>query len=388
MKQFLNILQQFFKKKLNKIYKSETQFSRQDNSFTSLKDLEKAGLAFKPIPPEKIKKGCFIDTSQIPIHILPHISVLKSGVYQIKFSPEIQSRIAMGTFNVTGGVARNQSGQIVAHGVSVNPMVFTSAIFLYQIGVIVFGAHQLQKINKSLKSIQKKLDNIHGFQRDKRSAQISGYFKELSHISKGIFEFNKSGNIKEVLNRIDIIKHIRIKNLTNLLHLQKNLQDNLDNLKYLKRTSMFGSEGETKQIVDRLEYYARDITDYKSSLLLDIILLKTEVCFAMYKSFAEMNSRLSEQEEQLSFFENQQSSYESILNQKILELVKSKFNKNETIKLRRKGIRQSWQLKKSAFPDFNVRCRAEIQSVKYIINSKNNILFLRKSDPDEYKKIA
>ena len=385
MKVFLNFLRRLFKKS-KIINKFETQFSLRYNNSISLKDLEKAGLAFQPVPPEKIKKGCLIDASQVPVHILPHISLLKKvGVYQITFSPEIQSQIQMGTLKLTGGVVRDKTGRIVAHGANITPAV-TSVVMLYQIGVIVFGAHQLSKINKSLTVIQKKLDNIHGFQIDKRSAQISSHFKELSHISKGIFECSKLGNIKEVLNRIDIIKYIRVKNSTNLLHLKKNLKDSLYNLNSLESSSYFGSESNTKQLMDCLEYYARDITDYRSALFLDIILLKTEVCFSICKSFAETNSRLSDQEDHLVFFKNQQSSFERVLNTKISELVKSKFNKHETIKQRRAQISQSWRLKKTAFPDFNAKCRAEIQSIKRIIKPESNILFLRKSAPEEYKK--
>ena len=103
---------------------------------------------------------------------------------------------------------------------------------------------------------------------------------ELLHISKGIMEFNKLGNMTEVQTRIDLIKNIRIMNLPNLLHLQKNLQDELSYLKNLKRTSWFGSEKETTDLLNTIARYETILIDYSRSLLLDITCTEIEISFS------------------------------------------------------------------------------------------------------------
>ena len=188
-------------------------------------------------------------------------------------------------------MARNQSGQIVAHGAGAS-LLSLSPIILYQVGIVAFGAYHLKKINESLQKIDKKLDEISSFLSDKRSAEIRGQFLELLHISKGIIEFNKSGNMTEVLNRIDLIKNIRIMNLPNLLHLQKNLSDELNKLKTLKRSSMvkLKSDKEAMDLLNSIARYKTILIDYSRSLLLDIICTEIEVSFSICNSFEEVNS--------------------------------------------------------------------------------------------------
>ena len=199
----------------NTISQKKNQKFKQNNIHISLRDLEKTGLLkIEPnVDEKKVNKENLIYASQLPIHIFPWIAGMKSGTYLIEFSPKIQSQINSGFFNVTGGVARNQSGQVIAHGISPS-LLSLSPIILYQIGTIAFGTHHLKKINESLEKINKELDEISSFLLNKRSAEISGFSLELSHISKSIIEFNKSGNLTEVFTRVDLIKNIRIMNLT------------------------------------------------------------------------------------------------------------------------------------------------------------------------------
>ena len=294
---------------------------KQNNTSISLKDLEKIGLEIKPVSDLKtIKKEKLIYASQLPTHIFPWVLGMNSGIHLIKFSPAIQSQINSGLLNVTGGVARNQSGQIMVHGASVS-LIALSPIILYQIGTIVFGTYHLKQINESLKKINKKLDEISSFLSDKRSAEINSLMLELSFLSKGIIEFNQSGNLTEVLNRINLIKNIRIMNLRNLLHLQKNLQDKLNSLKALKRTSWFGSKKETNMLRESIYVYETTLLDYSRSLLLDIICTEVEVAFSIYNSFEEVKGRLSHQKDQLEFLKTQSSQFEKTLNNQFDKLV-------------------------------------------------------------------
>ncbi|MDE0120008.1 MAG: hypothetical protein OXM55_08395 [Bdellovibrionales bacterium] len=319
--------------------------------------------------PKTINKEKLIYASQLPAHIFPWAIGMASGTHLIKFSPAIQSQISSGLLNVTGGVARNQFGQIISHGASAS-LLSLSPIILYQVGTIAFGAYHLKKINDSLKKINEKLDEISDFLENKRSAEISSLFLELSHISKGIIEFNKSGNLTEVLNRIDLIKHIRIMNSSNLLHLQKNLQDELNNLEILKRQSWFGSEKETKTLLDSITGYETILVDYSRSLLLDIICTEIEVAFSICNSSEEVKSRLSSQSYQTKFLRTKSSKFGKTLNNKFSELT--------IIGERRKSIKISWKKIRKSITELDTIYKKHIQSIEDKIKPKDNIIFLQK----------
>ena len=362
-------------------------YSKQNDVSSSLEDLKRVGVTIKPVSNLKtVNKENLIYASQLPAHIFPWVAVMKSGFYLIKFPPTIQSQIHSGFLNVTGGVVRNPSGQIVAHGIRANLLSFSPTI-LYQVGVVAFGSYHLKKINESLKKINKNLDEISSFLSDKRSAEIRGQILELLHISKGIIEFNSSGNMTEVLSRIDLIKNIRGMNLSNLLHLQKNLQDELSKLKILKRSSWFKSDKETMDLLNSITRYETILMDYSRSLLLDIICTKIEVSFSICNSFEEIKSRLASQKKQTEFFKTQSSKFGKILNEKSSELIKKKlWSNNETIQKKRKTIKKSWRQIKKTIPDLDATYKNHIQSIENKAKSKDNIIFLKKPDSNEYKK--
>ena len=355
----------------------------------SLEDLKKAGVIIEPASnPPTVNKENLVYASQLPAHIFPWVAGMTSGLYLIKFSPTIQSQINSGLFNITGGVARNPSGQIVAHGSGAS-LLSLSPIILYQVGVVAFGSYHLKKINESLQQINKKLAEIAAFLSDKRSAEIRGQLLELSHLSKGIMEFNKLGNITEVLKRIDSIKNIRIMNLPNLLHLQKNLKDELFYLKNLKRTSWFGSKKETMELLGSIYDYETILMDYSRSLLLDIICTKIEISFSICNSFEEVKSRLASQKNQTEFFKTQSSKFETVLNKKFSELIEgSWWSDDETIQKKRKTIKKSWKNLKKAILDLDTTYKSHIQSIENKTKTKDNVIFLKKLDSAEYKKTA
>ena len=384
MKQFLSILQNFLKK-----YKIKPLTGGSHNYSLSLKELKKEGLVFKPISPEKVKKEYLIDASQIPIHILPHIKLLRRGVYQIQFSSAIQSQIEIGTLNVTGGVARTPQGQIVKHGTGINPATLTSAVVLYQVGVIAFGAHQLSQINQSLEKMNKKLDNISSFLQDRRSFEIRGSIMELSHLFKGILEFKKLGNNTEVLNRIDIIKDIRKSNISNLLHLQKNLQDKLAYLNTLKRTSWFKqSKKEFVNLLDSIKAFEAVFIDYSRSLLLDISCTKTEVSFSICHSVEETKSRLSVLKNQTNFLEQRSFEFEKLLRMKLSTLIKDSWSNDNAIQNREKTLKARWRKIKQSIYDFNKVYRKHIKSIEDIVKPNKKSFFLQIQDLAECKKTA
>ena len=382
IRKFLNLLKKIWHTPTTKNItrqKRNLDFKQNDVSI-SLKDLEKAGLVIKQnFDLKTVNKEKLIYASQLPAHIFPWVIGMKSGLYLIKFPPEIQSQITSGLFNITGGVARNQSGQIMAHGASASLMSL-SPIILYQVGTIAFGAYHLKKINESLKKINKKLDEVSSFLLDKRSAEISGLLLELSHISKGIIEFNKSGNLTEVLNRIDLIKYIRIMNLRNLLHLQKNLRDKLNNLKNLKRTSWFGSKKETDTLLESIAGYETILVDYSRSLLLDIICTEVEAAFSICNSSEEVKSRLSSQSHQTEFLGMQSSEFGKILSNKFSELIGESWDDDEIIEEKRKNIKTSWKQIKKTISELDTAYRNHIQSIEDKIKPKDNSIFLQKDE--------
>ena len=303
---------------------------------------------------------------------------MEGGIYLIKFPPKIQSQVSSGFLNITGGVARNQSGQIVSHGANAS-LISLTPIILYQVGVFAFGAYYLKQINQSLEKINKKLDKIFGFLEDKRSAEISGLLLELSHISKGIIEFNKAFNLTEILTRIDLIKHIRIMNMPNLLHLQKNLEDELTNLKTIEKTSWFKKEKETEALLKSISDYERILVDYNRSLFLDIICTKIDVIFSICSSTEEVKSRLKSQNDQINFSKKKLSEFEENLNNKFSELIKNSFfDSNKIIEKKRKDIKNSWERSKETIPELNKKCEEHIKSIedKRIIKD-NNILYIK-----------
>lgn len=371
----MNIIRNFFcllKKKL---------YAKKNNTSYSLKDLEKIGLEITPVSDSKvINKNKLISASQLPLHIFPWVSGMKNGTYLIKFPPEIQSQISSGFFNVTGGVARNRFGQIVSHGTSATSFLLLSPIILYQIGVIAFGVFYLKKINESLEKINKNLEDISSFLIDKRTAEINALILELLHISKGIIEFDKLGNLTEVLSRVDFIKQIRIKNLPNLLHLQKQLQDELNNLNHLKRESWFGSKKETQILLDSIAGYEIILVDYSRSLLLDIMCTEIEVVFSICNSSEEVKSRLSSQNSQQKFLKKQSSAFGKTLNNKFKELIKDSWCDDEIIEKKRKTIKASWNPIKKNITKVDTTYKQHIQSIEDKIKSKDNLIFLKKDE--------
>ena len=369
----------------NTINYNENLNFQKNNAHISLKDLEKTGLLTveQDIDKKKVSKENLIYASQLPAHIFPWVIGMKSGIHLIKFSPTIQSQINSGFFNVTGGVARNQSGQIMAHGVSTS-LLSLSPIILYQIGTIAFGTYHLKKINKSLEKINKKLDEISSFLLEKRSSEIIGLSLELSHISKGIIEFKKLGNLTEVFARVDLIKNIRVMNLPNLIHLQKNLQNKLNNLKNLERTSLFGSEAENKDLMDSIDAYDTVLVDYSRSLLLDIICTEIEVSFSKF-SAEEVKSRLKFQNNQTKFLKSRSSAFKSTLYEKMSELIDSSVNKDKTKAERRKNIKSSWKKIEKRIPGLYNLYKKHLLSIENKINSKSNTIFLQ-IDSHGYKK--
>ena len=357
----------------------------------SLKDLNKIGLNVKSITRQMIDEENTIISSQLPAHIFPWVLGLKKGLYQITFSPEVLSQIKSGALTVSGGVARNTSGQIVAIGKNISPFMVASPIMLYQIGVIAFGAYHLQLINKSLKKINKKLDEISEFQHDKRSAQINSYLQEFYHLSKGIVEFKQLGNMTEILNRVKKIQYIRMMNLSHLLHLQKNIADQQNQLENLNRGSWFSSEEEFHNLMGLMTKHERNILDYQTSLTLDIFLTKVEVSFSICKSRTETESRLSSQKEQITFFKSKIDSFEKVLNKKIPSLIKKTWFSNESsIKQKRRKIRLFWKKIKDNAPQFLYECRNQIKSVENILNFRHTNFLLEKkeSSEDRYRKAS
>lgn len=364
----------------NKIFKTQQNKDQRISKNTILlnhfkRDLKDMGITLQPIVHEIKNKENLLYASQL-IPTLPWLGLLKNGVYQITFPSDIQSQINRGTLQVTGGTARNQAGQIISHGKNTTPLI-PSALVLYQLGVIVFGALHLQEINKSLKKINEKLNNIHNFQLDKRSAQINSHFQEFLHTSKGIVEFSKLGNMTEIQKRINIIKQIRFMNLSNLLHIQKNLQDKIKTLGSTNSSFALTSKREYENLSNTIDSHKRGLLDYKHSLFLDIICTKTEVNFSICKSNEEIYSRLSSQKNQLEFFKTHRNSFEKKLNQKTKEL-DGTFTPKETLKKQRKYLKNSWKKEKEIIRDFDTQTIKHIRSIKKIIKSQDQTIIVKK----------
>ena len=392
MKCFKNLLRKFFLLFYTPKNNIITQKLKTHHStdIPSLKHLNQFGLNLKPVTDKIVDKENVIYASQLPAHIFPWALSLK-GVYQVTFKPEILSQIKSGVLSASGGVARNASGQIAAISKQVNPLLYASPAVLYQIGVIAFGSYYLQSINKSLKKIDEKLDNISKFQYDERSAQINSYLQEFYHLSKGIIDFHQSGNISEVLNRIKIMQDIRMKNLSPLLHLRQNIVDQEDHLKNLNRSSWFKPTTEFHNLKNLITGHVRNIEDYQKSLLLDIVLTKVEINFSLCKSHVEIESRLSAQEEQITFFKSKVESFDRVLTKQILSLIKKKWcTGKDDIKKKRKELRLLWSSVKKQTPQFEKECKKHIQSTKNFMKSDGHLIFYLTDRPKthEYKKSA
>ena len=166
-------------------------------------------------------------------------------------------------------------------------------------------------------------------------------------------------------------------NLRNLLHLQKKLRDELNNLKTLKRTSWFGAKKETKALLESIVGYEIILVDYSRSLLLDIICTEVEVVFSICSSSEEVKSRLSFQSHQTEFLKTQSSEFGKTLNNKFSELIEDSYDDDETIEKKRKDIKIFWkQIKKNIF-DLDTTYRNHIQSIENKIKPKGNIIFLQ-----------
>ena len=357
----------------------------------SLEDLEKSGLSVEPVSEEQVNNEFLIHASQLPVHLLPWLGTLKNGIYRVTFPPEIQAQIYRGTLGVTGGVVRTPAGQIRSHGVSVTRVLAHPLIIVYQVGVLVFGSYHLQKIGASLKNINKRLGKIHNFLLDKRSAQIRAQIQEFSHISKGIVEFSKLGNIEEVTKRLELIKEIRLMNLSNLLHLQKNLIDNAKELGLLDRSSWFGSKKEEQSLERSIKDYKRDLIDYTSSLYLDIISTKAEVFYSMYKSFDEIKSRINAQKSGMKLLSSQKDSFEQVLSEKTKKLISKGgmldiFADADKLTKARKNIKSIWKEAKLLTEQFQQNGGYHIQSIEDSLKNKNKALFLQVSNNKSDKK--
>ena len=382
MKSFFKEWPSFFRHKLVKNYRNwflgGVAKTRSKSVYSKLPLHQ---ISLKSVLLNEVNEATMIYASQLPAHVFPWVIGLKKGIYQIGFPPAVQSQIQSGMLNVTGGVARNSGGQIVAHGQALNfiPMV-AAPIILYQIGVIIFGARYLQKINQSLKKITEKMNKIHAFQLDKRTAQINSYFQEYSHLSKGILEFSECGNVEETLKRIDIIKQLRLMNLSNLLHLQKDLHNEGEQLKGLQSSDWVGSKKSTQSLKEVIESYARHLMDYKHSLFLDVICTKTEICFSVSRSREETTSRLLQQKNQLKKFKQQMFSFEQSLDKKTLQLINSHWNRAETLSSRREEVWDSWQEVKNIIPDFSKVCLNHIKDTGARTQIQGHTLFLNNTD--------
>ena len=162
IREFLDLLKKLWHTPTTENTTEQTVPTSIQNEPFSLEDLKKAGLEIKQVSNLKEEdKEKLVYASQLPAHIFPWVAGMTSGLHLIKFPPTIQSQINSGLLNITGGVARNQSGQIIAHGAGAS-LLSLSPIILYQVGVIAFGTYHLKKINDSLKKINKKLDEISG----------------------------------------------------------------------------------------------------------------------------------------------------------------------------------------------------------------------------------
>ena len=376
----------------NRDRKNKNLDFKQNSITNSLEDLEKTGLltverVFNEKKISEENKERLVYASQLPAHIVSWVVGKASGMHLIKFSPEIQSQISSGFFTATGGVARNQSGQIMAIGTSAN-LLLLSPIILYQVGTIAFGAYHLKKINESLEKINKKLDKISSFLINKRSAEIEGHCLELLHLSKGIIDFKKQGNITEVFNRVNLIKNIRIMNLPNLLHLKKNLQQELNQLKVLERKSWFGSEKEAIALLDSVGSYKTTLVDYSYSLLLDVISSEIEVVFSINNSSEEVKSRLSSFNDHRKCLKEYSSNFEKTLNDKFSELIEDSWSDVEDIEERRKNIKTPWKRIKKSITELDITYKKHVQFIEDKIKPRNNSILLKIEATQKHKKSA
>lgn len=340
----------------------------------SLKDLKKAGLNIRPARPEEFNEKSLIHASQLSPHFLPWTALLKSGVYCVHFSPELKSRIS-------GTLLASNVGSLPSHSVvsaGLNPLVALSSVLLYQAGVMVFGAWHLKKISKSLGNLNKKLDDVHNFQWDRRSSKIKAHFQEFLHLSEGIVEFKEKGNIAEIQRRLKTIRHIRLINGAHLLHLRKNLMDRRLRLSRLTGASVvFKSDKELNELISLVEAYGKNLMDYKLSLFLDIICVNVEVVFSLARSVRETESRLKAEQGHIQLFQEETALFENSLFEKIPKLIKKGlFEREGDLNERKKRVERAWKsLKNEIISDFDQECSKHIESTREALE-RPSVLFL------------
>ena len=340
----------------------------------SLKDLAKAGLKIRPAGKGEYNEKSLIHASQLSPHVLPWTALLKSGVYCIHFSPELKSRISGALLASNVGALPSQS--VVSAGL--NPLVALSSVLLYQAGVMVFGAWHLKKISESLGNLNKKLDDVHNFQQDRRSSKIKAHFQEFLHLSEGIVEFKEKGNIAEIQRRLKTIRHIRLINGAHLLHLRKNLIDRRVRLTRLTGSAVvFKSEKELSELMSAIEAYGKNLMDYKLSLFLDIICVNVETVFSLARSFRETESRLKAGQSHIKFFQEETALFETSLFEKIPKLIKKGlFEREGDLNERKKKAVSAWKnVKNEIISDFDQECGKHIKSTKEALE-RPSILFL------------
>ena len=405
MKSLLNFFKNQLKKFKNqepsqRVEKKEAKKKPEYNVFNkplyfSLEDLKKIGLRIEPVPKEVVNNELLVHASQLPSHLLPWLTTLESGTYRLSFPPKMEAQIYKGSIE-TRDLIDNSSPpdkKIGSHGLSVTRVLAHPLIMIYQVGVLVFGSYHLQKIGASLKNINRQLGKVYNFLLDKRSAQIRAYIQEFSHIAKGIVEFSKLGNVEEVKKRLDLIKEIRLMNLSNLLHLQKNLIDNSKELILLERSSWFGAKKEEQSLESSIKDYKRDLIDYTSSLYLDIITTKTEVFYSMVRSYSEIKSRIGAQKSGMKLLSNQKNSFEKTLFEKTKELIKKGrggvfdiFTKDEEVSEAKRKIKNIWKDVKLLTEQFQENGGYHIQTIEESLNRKNKFVFLQVSKERMRKK--
>ena len=348
----------------------------------SLEDLEKAGLKIRPARPEEFNEKSLIHASQLSPHILPWTALLKSGVYCVQFSPALKSQMA-------GGFLSSPAGSLSARPTGLHPLAVLSPVLLYQAGVMVFGAWHLKKISESLGNLNKKLDDVHNFQWDRRSSKIKAHFQEFLHLSEGIVEFKEKGNIREIQNRLKSIRYIRLINGAHLLHLKKNLTDRRMKLGRLTGSSVvFKSGKELSELMSSVESYGKNLMDYKLSLFLDIICVNVEVVFSVARSLRETESRLKAEEGHIRLFREETGLFETALFDKIPKLVKKGlFEREEGLNERKRKVESAWKnLKNEIICDFDHECGKHIKSTREALKRPSVVFLEVKNEQSVLKK--
>lgn len=343
----------------------------------SLGDLEKVGIKFIPKPIPKIGKEKTLLASQIPPILAPWISLLGSGTYQVTFSPKVMAGLKSGTLKLMGGnrpTAVDSLGQIVSQGAVVSPFVAHAPLLIYQAGSFVFGAYHLKHINESLSSIVESVDEIMEFQENERESRIRAYFQEFLHLSKGIIDFQKQGNMEEVSKRLLMIKDIRYKNLADLIHLEKDIKHESEWVKHIEDEGFVGSRKNVENLHNHLHGYVDLLLQYKRSLFLSIISTQVEVFFSQFTSHDEVQSRIDEKKRHLKFGRDNFLSFEKTFKGKVKELIDSILGDEDEEKSHRRELRLLVKGVKENLNEIHEECENRIHSMeKHMIDSKSPI---------------